>query len=155
MLFKRHLQISATMTDRSCNRETTTNRNASIRQSCSGVMSAFCVPFRVFLVQAWQCSCVNKKQIWVLLHTFTVEPHPPRGAGVVTLTAAVSPCMQELSSVPGTVNSSKMSLTKVSQTRGQIREDHSLCLQKSSAIMESTGTSTGQRGESPRERLAL
>lgn len=101
MLFKRHLQSFATMTGRRCNRETATNKNASIRQSCSGLMSALCVPFRVFLVQPWQCSRVNKKQIWVLLHTFSVEPHPPRGAGVVTLTAAVSPCMQELSSVPG------------------------------------------------------
>lgn len=44
---------------------------------------------------------LTQKQIWVLLHMFSVKPHPPRGAGVVTLTAAVSPCMQELSSVPG------------------------------------------------------
>lgn len=149
MLFKRHFtefcyQDWQKLQQRE--RERATNKNTSIRQSCSGVMSAFCEPFRVFLVQAWQCSCVNRKQIWVLLHTHVqCRATATKGcwcgdtdSSSVNLGAGAEFCTWVLPT------HLKMSLTKVSQKRrlGRVIP----CVpQKSSAIMGSIGTSTGQR----------
>lgn len=146
MLFKRHLWSSATMTGRRCNRETATNKNASIRQSCSGLMSALCVPFRVFLVQALQCSCVNSKADLGSASHVQCKATSTKGcwcgdtdSSSVTLHAGAEFCTWVLPTHP------KCLWQRCPKQATTLWRIIPCAPQKSSAIMESTGTNTGHR----------